>query len=505
MGHSQSASAEANDGGLLSSEEREAVASFLRSCGDGAEGFCAAVDLDSDGAPGFAKGLWSLWTDQGARALTERVLCAGVAGCCRGPSRNAFLSLFSLGQHLCEPGEAAAETMTQQQLRELLRCCYAMARKTSCAQQDGDVASGLSVDVEDVAAFFERLAAEAFSESAILGSADGHAMDLEAFKVWCNGHCAALPQCFSTWCQQTFLRGLPPPASFHSFALPQLDSESRILGEVPGGEVSLFWLAVTTKEVGGSFTRLYANYSDGLSFPRLSHIILGWSGPTMLLIRSQPQAPELTAEQILAGVEEGSQGPAVASTFGAFLTCPWRESNALYGDRRGFLFRAAPEFQLMRPKAGAEPSQYYNTRSYTLPHGIGIGGRIAAERTSNGKADASFRIFLPDTLEGCTASPRCAAFATGRLAARSTFDVGALEVWGVSANAEERELALAARGEARALRQKQIDRARKVDKAAFLGNDFDRETLLGKTFATGARGVDKDREELLQRFKKGGP
>ena len=43
----------------------------------------------------------------------------------------------------------------------------------------------------------------------------------------------------------------------------------------------------------------------------------------------------------------------------------------------------------------------------------------------------------------------------------------------------------ALRARAQGLRADHIAWARKVDKAAFL-NEFDRETLLGKTFATGA-------------------
>lgn len=148
----------------------------------------------------------------------------------------------------------------------------------------------------------------------------------------------------------------------------------------------------------------------------------------------------------------------------------------------------------IRPKAsgvhgqgGAKHYMYLNLKGFSLPHGLGVGGSI----------DGGFRLWIPESLDGCVAGSRDGTFEWGPLGGageggrreggrEGEFEMEGLEVWGVGG--EERiEAAVSAQGHARDVRAENIAKARKVDKSKFLDNEFDKEFLLGKTFGRGKR------------------
>ena len=90
-------------------------------------------------------------------------------------------------------------------------------------------------------------------------------------------------------------------------------------------------------------------------------------------------------------------------------------------------------------------------------------------------------------MDGCVASSGGLTFERGALASGKRFEIDALEVWGVG-GAEALARAAEAQGDARRATEKSIAKARRVDKAQFANNEFDKEMLLGKTFNTGADG-----------------
>lgn len=150
-----------------------------------------------------------------------------------------------------------------------------------------------------------------------------------------------------------------------------------------------------------------------------------------------------------------------------------------------------------------------------MPHGLGLGGILEG-----------FRIFIPDSLENCTARGNCPTYEAGKLLLSSdqfdeilpnstnnnsyttggiassnsfssaylknsyssnykptnieSFNIDTLEVWGCGGNNRVAE-ALSAQLEHRKQANIALEKARKVDKAAFFNNDFDREFLLGQT------------------------
>lgn len=155
-----------------------------------------------------------------------------------------------------------------------------------------------------------------------------------------------------------------------------------------------------------------------------------------------------------------------------FCDSEWKESTRPYGGNGCFLFRLEPEINVYRASGSSDGGvMYLNSKGYSLPRGIGMGGTTS-----------KFRLFLSEDLdEGSYTTTKCLAFEGGRLSTRENFTIEAMEVWGCG-------------GEDDVLRQKafrndtaeMINRARKVDKAQFVGSDFDKEMFFGKTFGHGA-------------------
>ncbi|POM57657.1 Hypothetical protein PHPALM_37801 [Phytophthora palmivora] len=103
-----------------------------------------------------------------------------------------------------------------------------------------------------------------------------------------------------------------------------------------------------------------------------------------------------------------------------------------------------------------------------------------------GGSTDKFRLFLSEDLdEHSYSTPKCLSFEQGRLSSSEQFIADIIEVWGCG-GAESEFNQKAHRQETADL----INRARKVDKAQFVGSDFDKEMFLGKTFG---HGTDKAR------------
>ncbi|GMF09236.1 unnamed protein product [Phytophthora lilii] len=165
------------------------------------------------------------------------------------------------------------------------------------------------------------------------------------------------------------------------------------------------------------------------------------------------------------------------AVFGMFCDTEWKESSRYYGGNGCFLFRMAPEINMYRVSASGanENYMYLNSKGFALPRGLGMGG-----------SPDKFRLFLSEDLdEHSYTTPKCLSFEAGRLSSSEQFVIDAMEVWGCGGEASELSQ--------KAHRQETADlinRARKVDKAQFVGSDFDKEMFLGKTFG---HGTDKAR------------
>jgi hypothetical protein len=170
------------------------------------------------------------------------------------------------------------------------------------------------------------------------------------------------------------------------------------------------------------------------------------------------------------------------SIFGAYTSSAWKESKDFYGNTDCFLFQILPSTSVIRPSGNGENFMYCNSyarsRGYDKQaHGIGFGGSVHEPR-----------LFIAESFDNCQAAPADLTFEKGHLLSEGSgggtgkeFEIDSLEVWGVGGTEMVME-ALGARTKQRDIRQAAINKARKVDKAAFL-EDFQSGLLESKAFA----------------------
>ena len=166
------------------------------------------------------------------------------------------------------------------------------------------------------------------------------------------------------------------------------------------------------------WSRLYSLDKDGQSFNRLEWSLLGYAGPTLVVVKTT----------------EGA-------VIGGFTATPWKEAKSFYGTQESCLFRFRPDLAIFEPTEGQNLElvaskgernfMHLHTREGTLhghekclyAHGLGFGGTV--ERP---------RFFIPETLEKCSAGYLDNAFQMGNLLpddALEKFEIMDLEVWGV--------------------------------------------------------------------------
>jgi TLD len=227
-------------------------------------------------------------------------------------------------------------------------------------------------------------------------------------------------------------------------------------------------LACWTSSLNGPYLPLYNSEQDGLSFNRLQNALVGYSGPTLLVVT------------------------AGGNMFGAFTSSKWREAKYFYGTSETFLYALRPKTRVYRPTLRNESYQYCNSaarsRGYDQQaHGLGFGGTVHRPR-----------LFISEAFEDCNADKQDLTFDNGPLmlwtcddddnaggpgnsSSSSKFSPDSLQVWAVGGQAVV-EAALHERGHHRDVVEQGIRRARKVDKAQFL-DDLRSGTIDSKAFA----------------------
>lgn len=155
---------------------------------------------------------------------------------------------------------------------------------------------------------------------------------------------------------------------------------------------------------------------------------------------------------------------------GAFAHEPWKASINFHGCAECFLFQLQPELRIRWGSGPQDHFMYLHSGEQQsplmpqldgLPHGIGFGGNTTSKP----------RLFIPDTLEQCTAGFMDKTYEPGNLLPDDSlekFEIKRLEVWGVG----EKEIiaqAMQKRAEHRVHYQENINRARTVkDKTQFV-------------------------------------
>lgn len=303
---------------------------------------------------------------------------------------------------------------------------------------------------------------EAQKEAQQVGSSllavDESRIDLSFLARWTNRNAPDLAEAWTA-----YVRSVVFDDYTAVFTAPVCHESSQIFGDHGNARRAQIFcsLGLVDPSTRGEWTRIYGSGVDGFSFYRLCHQILGWQGPTLLLIKS-------------------SKG----DVFGAYLDQPWREWHTFYGGSGCFVFSLSPTLQVCRPRRGPGTTRdfmYLNTKGRSK--GLCVG-------SSSGSLETG-RIVVPHQLADATVTTRssCLTFEAGKLTPSSLqeqVDIDALEVWGVG-DSEEIAEAIKGRNESRETRNERLRKAGTVDKSKFLASSFDREHILGKTFANCAQ------------------
>ena len=169
---------------------------------------------------------------------------------------------------------------------------------------------------------------------------------------------------------------------------------------------------------------------------RLQHSILGYTGPTVLVIETE-------------------QGHILGGSF----SNTWKRTSGFYGDTNAFLFQLSPTLTVFQPTGE-------DTNFIHLQDGLGFGGTTDMPR-----------LFIPASMEACNAGVMDKTFRQGDLLpgeALEKFNIKRLEVWGCGGE-EAIKQGLGARDKYRELTDACIYSARKIrDKSAFV-NDINLE------------------------------
>ncbi|CAM9821557.1 unnamed protein product [Ascophyllum nodosum] len=413
-----------------------------------------------------------------AERLTLEGFREGVAACCRSSRAGMVQTLFDI----CNDSEAS--TMDEGQLSrvfEVANLCSAAAWRTAHAaggssnggkppaSSSGPQSFRANKIAASVATYLDsnEFAGGGMGFAAGGGEGGGGGVSVQGLKSWVSERAPLLHTCLSTFMHtRCFLYGdlrskgveaLPCcatdlPKSLPIFSPPQPEQASFL---VDNYRAEIFALALSTTKLQGPWLRIFTSEEDGMSFNRIAFKLVGYGGPTLLIMRER---------------ETGA-------VWGGCADSPWKESNSFYGGEGAFLFRLDPDLKIIPSKIASNGNfQYLNLKGFSLPHGIGMGGTTEA-----------FRFFLPEALDGtCVGRSACLTFEQGELCPHSTrhFELDAIEVWGVGGTEALAE-ALEAREKQRENAAAQIQKARQVDKSKFATNAFDKEFLLSKTFGGG--------------------
>ena len=309
-------------------------------------------------------------------------------------------------------------------------------------------------------------------------------VELEDVLEWSDAAAPLFAYILPTLFHYILFPGQPFPNSRTSFSFPQIPCPSAFFAS-PNSPL-LFTLACLSSSLEGTYHRLYTSDSDGLSFNRIQLALLGYSGPTLLIIRAA------------TGTQEDD------SIFGAFTASAWKESKDFFGDTDCFLFQLSPLTAVYRPSGNGRNFMYCNSlarsRGYDQQaHGIGFGGTVDQPR-----------LFLSESsLDECVAAPNqdftfehgsLLPLKNGTTPQRFFFEVDSVEVWGVGGD-EVVASALGARDKAREMKAEGIRRARKVDKAQFL-DDFQSGLVSSKAFQHRHQVDGRADQDLEDRHRK---
>jgi hypothetical protein len=154
--------------------------------------------------------------------------------------------------------------------------------------------------------------------------------------------------------------------------------------------------------------RLYSTDSDGISFDCLEYALLGYDGPSLVIIKTQKK-----------------------ELIGAFAHGTWKDSVHYHGGSDCFLFQLQPVFKILSASGDGEGHfMYLHSSSWSqpalkgFPYGLGFGGSTFTKP----------RLYIPESMEHCTAGCMDTTYQVGDVLPHEDmeqFEIASLEVWGV--------------------------------------------------------------------------
>lgn len=237
------------------------------------------------------------------------------------------------------------------------------------------------------------------------------------------------------------------------FSLPRVD-QNTLLWSNPWDHVPLS-LACISPGLGGKWRRLYSSNEDAFSFRAFSNALVGYKGPTVLMIKTK----------------EGD-------TFGYYSDCVWKFSSEWFGEGHdSFLFTVHPRVRIFNPTGEGKNYQYLNLppeHRKDQMKGLAIGGI---------DHDCP-RLHVPESMERCMASSVGRTYENGPLLENemeSYFDIDILEAFAVNVSDDEFK-GFQERGALQiAIHESSRKQAASVDRMQFL-DDFAAGAFLNKGF-----------------------
>mmetsp|Transcript_27565 Transcript_27565/g.58248 ORF Transcript_27565/g.58248 Transcript_27565/m.58248 type:complete len:485 (+) Transcript_27565:97-1551(+) len=306
----------------------------------------------------------------------------------------------------------------------IIDMCYRLAFAAEVivsADADADaIVARLSSEHDSACSSLERSLAQAGEDGLVTK---------QNFYDWAETMAPQISSTLSTFMHNLLFHGkmLKHRLNFVPFEPPKLDQRSDIFEGVH--PPNMFALTCTSPLIGGKWHNLYSFEFHGHSMNRLQYSILGYCGPTVIVIET----------------EQGH-------ILGGFFTTTWKKA-ASYGDSNAFLFQLSPTLTVFNPTGD-------DTNFIHLQDGLGFGGTKDMPR-----------LFIPASMEACNAGVMDKTFRTGNLLpeeALEKFNIKSLEVWGCGGEDVVKN-GLKAREETRELVNAAIGNARKIkDKRAFV-------------------------------------
>ena len=241
--------------------------------------------------------------------------------------------------------------------------------------------------------------------------------------------------------------------------------------------------SISLSKFGEQWYRIFAGETDGWTFQSLEHAIMGYEGPTVLVIQGHSKHDDNNKQSV---------------TFGAYTASKWQKNKRDYfGTSDCFLYQLQPTLRVLKPlpkmgKRGGHYMYFHSTTNTTtsnpsrkddLAVGLGFGGSVRQPR-----------LFIDNHLEECTVTHHDTSFEEGYIGLSpptddpflsqtfsSSIHIDALEIYAVGDEGTINR-GFKAQYQHRDIADATLRNARTVDKAAFL-DDMRNGVIETKAFA----------------------